>query len=182
MNKYLIHISLLSLLLYGCVGKSGRIESTTLDPNSGKLVKAIYSKYWEDIQFSADKSVKTHTMITLGNERVPEGYQTNDKIRLSQGEILGVLEVYLTNISTNTVDVQVTSIQEYARLYEINQKSVQLAPADWEVTEPIIERRTIYGTKDIPYEIQLSIDGKTETIKGNLHRLTVNELKQKYGN
>ncbi len=178
MKRYLCLLVILTTVfaLNGC-NASGRINSTSYDPKTGKNKQIQYSEYLEDVRVVGNGALKFHLVITLGSERLPKNYKIQNKwgrIDRSQGDIEEVYEIYITNLSSKKRDLQLQSINGM----RLAPSSTSIKPKSYVKTNPLVRVSSVYKT-ETDYVIAYKYQGKAKKLKGSAKRLTVKGL-QKY--
>ncbi len=172
------------LLLTSCGSKAPiRLVETTYD-ESGQERQVVYSPYMELEHYSDDKAVLARLVISLGPERVPDGYQHSGTFAkdLSRsyrdGIVEWVSELYLINKSEEPIDVELISVTSDGKSKQFG-TVFQIEPQKWAISDPVIELDSSYGIR-AEVEFSYSYAGKTYDVKGNAERLTVDEVRAKY--
>ena len=173
---------LTALFLSACAGSYGYMNATVPDPKTGKWVEIHYSPYYEFEHRSDDQKVIARMVITLGGERVPKGHKftgtfSEDLDAAHRDGILEwVWEVYFINTSEEKVQVTAKSVMGSSD----GAGSFEIDPAKFAITRPIISLSSAYGVEsEVSYEYEYL--GKSYRIEERAKRLTVEEVKAKYG-
>ncbi|WP_243288827.1 hypothetical protein [Geothrix terrae] len=164
----------------------GLLVATTPDPKTGKMVTTNYGPYYELEGRTPDQKFSYRLVATLGPERIPPGYKHTGPFAsdLDQayrdGMVEWATEIYIFNrtespITINKIEIKPCFMDRVVLTNEMTvpgKKSV--------ITPPLISIHSNYGTQ---CEVSFKFDylGETTTVNGIAKRLTLEELKAKYG-
>ena len=146
---------------------------------AGPLV--YYSRYFENEKRSVAGQLLVHGVITLGQERLPKGYDFRRDPRYSDGITTAVLEFYFTNQTDQPLKVAVESFS--CRLFGDVAISmpVTISPRGYLKSDPLIAFTSNYVTKAWEYSMVLVIDGHRHPLADKMSRISRDELKVRYG-
>lgn len=170
------------LALSGCSALDGYMNKTVTDPVTGRSVVTRYSPYYEFEQRSDDRAVLARMVITLGDERVPEGHVFDGPFAddLSESRRNGIVprvwELYLINTSKTAITVTPRSVMGSPS----TGGPLQIQPRQREVTSPIVGLHSNYGV-EAPVSFEYEYAGTLYTVEGVAKRMTVEQVKEKYG-
>jgi hypothetical protein len=170
------------LVLSACATKNGYMTESGLDPTTGRRTETHYSPYYELEQRSDDRAVLARMVITLGGERVPTGYKFTGPFSEDltaahrDGIVEWVWEVYLINTSKEPITVTPASVMGAPSSNE----PVEIAPRRLMITTPIVGLHSNYGVES-PVSFEYEYSGKSYKVMGMAKRLTIENVKEKYG-
>jgi hypothetical protein len=170
------------MLLSGCATQYGYMNESGKDPNTGRWSETHYSQYYELEQRSDDRAVLSRMVITLGGERVPEGYKFTgpfaDDLKAAHrdGIVEWVWEVYLINTSKAPITVTPRTVMGSPS----DNRPLEIPSRKWVITPPIVGLHSNYGVES-PVSYEYEYGGKSYKVEGTAKRLTVEQVKQKYG-
>ena len=174
-------------LLVSCGGQRspGYMISTTADPSTGRMVETYYSPYYEFEYQTSDKKISCRLISTLGPERIPAGYKhtgpfASDLPRAYRdGLVEWATEIYFFNRTDTEITIKPISISACGARKNFN--ADLLIPANsFKITPPLVEISGGYGSKcEVAFEFEYQ--GERITARGTSKRLTVQEMKAKYG-
>ena len=178
------HIFLaLALLLSACGGNKNVGYMVDTDPKT--LKQTLYSPCYELESVSDDKILVVCLVITLGPERVPKGYKHTgpfsddlDKA-YREGIVDLVSEIYFVNHSDAPIEVKPLSLKVLKKKKEFSGVKT-INPHQWIITDPMIELNSNDGVV-VPASFNYEYRGKKYVVDGIARRLTVDEVKMKYG-
>jgi hypothetical protein len=171
-----------ALALSACTTQYGYMNESGQDPNTGRWTETHYSPYYEFEQRSDDRAVLSRMVITLGGERVPEGHKFTGpfsedlKTAHRDGIVEWVWEVYLINTSKVPITVTPKTVMGSPSTGQ----PLEIPPGQWKITPPLVGLHSNYGVES-PVSFEYEYAGKTYKVEGTAKRLTVEQVKQKYG-
>lgn len=165
------------MLVAGCA-PLGWISETTWDPVTGKQITVRLSEYFESNNMIAAGNLQAHLIVTLGRERVPEGYQPEKKINRFAGEIEEVTEIYFSNKSAEPVAIANVVLRANALKLGILPSTITVAPGKWVKSDPIVRTTSVYRP-DIDSVLQYEYKGEKYEAALPQIRTPVSELKKK---
>lgn len=151
----------LSLLIAACASnQNGRVVHSTSDVNGG--LKAVeLSEYYESKVLLNNGSVLAHLIVTLGEERLPNGYESplswSDR---SNDRIDAVQEIYLTNNTDKDVTLEELSISYYGSFKSLIDKNITISAKSYVKSNKIITTTSIYRAaknRTLKYKINNSV-------------------------
>jgi hypothetical protein len=183
-----IPYGILILLLVGCssVSQVGYMTESKTNPDTGVFEEIEYSPYYEFEHRSDDKTVLARVVITLGPERVPQGYKhkgpfSQDLQRAYRDGIVDwVSEIYFINTSKEKISLSPTFIQ-VGHDKKMLSNSYTIEPSKWYITDPLIALHSVYGVK-ANVEFKYSYQGKDYHVKGIAKRMSTKQISEKYSN
>ena len=177
-----LHFGLFALALSACATQYGYMNESGPDPKSGRWSETHYSPYYELEQRSDDHSVLARMVITLGGERVPKGYHFtgpfSDDLAAAHrdGIVEWVWEVYYINTSKVPITVTPKTVMGSPSV----DQPFEISPGEWKITPPLVGLHSNYGIES-PVSFEYEYAGKSYKVEGKAKRLTVEEVKEKYG-
>ncbi|MCP4323101.1 MAG: hypothetical protein GY787_14910 [Alteromonadales bacterium] len=164
--------------------KIGYMVETNLDPKSGQFHEIEYSPYYEFEQFNSETGLITRLVITLGPERVPEGFRhqgpfSDDLPSLYRDGIIDwVYEIYFINTSKQpiVIDEQELVVGDYQKLFS---GATTIQPGKLFITEPLVRLNSNYGT-EMGFILEFTSNKLRVEIEGIAKRMTTIEVKNKY--
>lgn len=183
--KYLSFVVLLFFVGCSSTGDVGYMSVSKTNPTTGEFETINYSPYYELEYRTKDNVILARLVITLGPERVPEGYVHTEHHYASDmskayrnGIVDWVSEIYFIN--TSDAETKVTPI--YLKV-GVDEKDLNgefsIQPAKWKISEPLIAISSVYGTQS-NVEFSFIYNGEEHIVKGVAKRMTVNEIRTKY--
>lgn len=171
-------------ILSGCASSSSYMVASGEDSN-GKWGRTTFSPYYELEHRSDDGAVLARLVITLGRERMPKDYRFTgpfaDDIKAAYrgGLIEWVSEVYFINTSSNPVVVAPRSVQVGGAKRTFT-ASETIPAKKMFITPPAVSLSSSYGERSLATFVYV-YGGKEYIVEGAAVRLTVEQLKAKYG-
>lgn len=181
-NLMRLVFAVVALALSSCATQYGYMNESGQDPNTGRWTQAHYSPYYEFEQRSDDGSVLARMVITLGGERVPKGYKFTGPFSEDlaaahrDGIVEWVWEVYLINTSKEPITVTPKSVMGSPS----SNASFEILPGQWKITPALVDLDSNYGVES-PVHFEYEYAGKSYEVVGVAKRMTVEQIKQKYG-
>lgn len=150
-----------TVLVSGCTTKqTGRVYQYEMGEN-GKLVAVEMSEYFEAKATLRDGDVLAHFILTLGDERVPEGGEIDIswKDRHVNDHIEGVYEVYFTNLSATNVVLDDIKLSYYGGAHiGFSNEPVTISSRAFYKTDAFVISESIYKA-EVSRVLKLKIDG-----------------------
>ena len=183
--KSFVPPALVFLAACGIQRGPGLMVAHTPNPTTGKMVETQYSPYYEFEYRTPDKKISCRLVSTLGPERIPPGYHhtgpfASDIPRAYRdGLVEWATEIYFFNKTESTITVKPTDISSGLTKMAFNTELV-IPPKAYKISPPMIEISSNYGT-ECSVAFSFEYLGEKVSVQGKAKRLTIQELKAKYG-
>jgi hypothetical protein len=151
----------------------------------GKFRETVYSPYYELEHRTDDGVVIARLVITLGKERMPENHKHTGpfaddlKAAYRGGLVEWVSEIYFINTSDSPIVVAPKSISVGGAQRAFSE-SYTIDSDKWAITPPAINLSSAYG-QVTEASFVFDYGGKQHVVSGTAKRMTVQEVKAKYG-
>jgi hypothetical protein len=164
-------------LVAGC--QIGLATEVIFSQGVGPLVH--YSRYFENDKVNVAGKLLVHGVITLGQQRMPKGYDFRRDPRFSDGSSPAVLEFYFTNQTDEPLKLAVESFS--CRLFGDApiSTSTNVAPRGYVKSKPLIAFTSNFVTRPWDYSVVLVIDGHRYPLADKLARISRDQLKIRNG-
>ncbi|MEL7298311.1 MAG: hypothetical protein AAGJ86_11680 [Pseudomonadota bacterium] len=166
----------LSVVLVAC-----STQPRVIDRSTG----TVYSEYFENDSTVLDGALRLHTIITMGDERVPEDHVWPEVARKRlqrNGDVFPiVLEVYATNLSSEPIEISFVSIEPKNKNRKFPTNGATIEPGEFTKSPPLIHTTSIYIPQVFDHFLEVNVDGERVVIEGEVQRLTVEELEARAG-
>jgi len=183
--KWPVPVALALLVACGIQRGPSFMVSHTPDPSTGKMIETYYSPYYEYEYRSPDKKISCRLVSTLGPERIPPGYQHTGPFASDipkayrNGLVEWATEIYFFNKSDSPITIRPIDISACGAKMTFDSDLV-IPPKSYKITPPLIEISGSYGT-ECQFTFRYEYLGDQISVQGIAKRLTVQELKAKYG-
>jgi len=174
--KYISSLCLFCVLL-GC--SSAKNENFHQALSNGQIVRngVALSEYFEAKEYTLNKEVLFHLIVTLGTERVPKGQEINlswqDK--KLKDRIEEVEEIYISNKSDKPIEIENVTLSYFSTSRVLLEKTVIIQPKSFYKTQALVSSTSIYRA-EMHRVLNIKINGTKEVIDINERRTPVSEL------
>lgn len=174
--KYISSWCLL-FILFGC--SSSKNENFQQALSNGQIIRngVALSEYFEAKEFTSNKEVLLHLIVTLGTERVPK----EQKVNLSwqdkklKDRIEEVEEIYISNKSEKPIEIESITLSYFATSRVLLEKAVTIQPKSFYKTKALISTTSIYRAEKHRV-LNVTINGTKEIINIAERRMPISEL------
>jgi len=156
---------------------TGNMVSSSLNEQTKKMEKTLYSAYAEYEFLTNDKKLFVRFVNTYGPERVPQGEQISNDL-YKDGLIDWVGELYFINYSDKVLSVKPLKLRMMDKFVAFEEE-YNIEPNAYTVTPPLRMVHSNYGT-EFQVEFSFMYNGKLIELKSMAKRLTQDEVKLKY--
>ena len=175
-------LGLISLSLSGCATRDGMLVESGNDPKTGRSYEIQYSPYFELEQHSDDDVVLARLVVTLGSERVPKDYKFPESRDASadrrDGLVEWVAEIYFINTSKQPITLTPKAVSAKER--RSFDQPMDIPPRELRITPALVGIGSNYATAtEVSFDYEYA--GKTYHVEGKAPRMTVEQVKAKYG-
>jgi hypothetical protein len=163
--------------------------SETIVDDEGKTHEVRYTPYYALDYFDEETGILCRTFVTLGDERLPteykKDYKKTSKNMFKNAELVyAVAETYFYNYSDKPITITPLSFTWLGALSEkplvITNSQITVPPQSQAITPPIVDH-AFYLQREFTIEFELLIDDKKHIMKGQVKRLTPEDIKKMYG-
>lgn len=180
-RRYCI-LGLVALSLSACAARDGMLVESGSDPKTGRSYEIRYSPYFELEQHSDDGVVLARLVVTLGGERVPKDYKFPESRDAAadrrDGLVEWVTEIYFINTSKQPITLTPKVVSaEGRRSFD---QHLDIPPRELRITPALVGIGSNYATAaEVSFDYEYA--GKTYHVEGKAPRMTVEQVKAKYG-
>lgn len=162
----------------------GNIMNENLDSKPNEPQDLEYSLYYEFEDFNPELGLITRLVITLGPERVPEGFKhdgpfSDDLTTLyNEGIVDWVSEVYFINASNEpiTLEPKKLGVRKFQKQFS---DVVTIEPQKWFISEPLIALDSFYEI-EADFILEFNCNNLVLKFEDVAKRMTADEIKNKY--
>lgn len=164
----------LAVLMTGCSSAPRVVDRAT---------NTAYSEYFENDSTVLDGRLRLHTLMTLGNERVPKDHvwsePARERLRRNSDVEPMVTEVYATNLGEEPLEITFVAIGARNATRKFPENSVVIQPGEFAKSPPLVNTMSIYKPLVTSHFLEVQVDGARVIVEGEVRRLTINELEQR---
>ncbi|WP_049721205.1 hypothetical protein [Gilvimarinus polysaccharolyticus] len=154
------------LLLSACSAhQSPRIVNSVPDGKGG-FNSIVLSEYFESMATMFDDSLVAHVVVTLGDERLPEGYEKvlSWSDRKYQDHIEEVEEIYFTNLSDKEVTVSEVYLSYFQTERSLLSEPLVIPPKTFRKSDALVSISSVYRAPRRDRVLRVKANGVYEKV------------------